>query len=355
MIRGRKLYLNLYTFLVGPPGSGKTTAVIAARELLTRVQSIKLAPSKVTPEKFINLLSKSNAVEVKDGAVQQHVSFAVFCNELGVFVRPGDRDFTFILTDMYDCPDVFSYETITRGQDKIENLYINLIGGITPVSLASVIGDESIGMGFTARIFFIYAAAPTITDPFDVPLGSDAGPLVHDLELINMLGGHFSFSPDAMAAVREWYAKDLAPAPADPRFAEYNPRRLTHWIKLSAIRSASRSQDKIIEAIDCAKAKADLLEAEKFMPAAFSALGANPLNVAVQNAHKWLMIQAAITKQAVPESALRAQLMKDVPIQYLDTAVEAMLNGGLASHLGGAKPNRFIMPKTSLAVPAGNS
>lgn len=354
MIRGRKLYLNLYTFLVGPPGGGKTTAVIAARDLLTRVQSVKLAPSKVTPEKFINLLSKSNSVEVKNGQVSQHVSFAVFCNELGVFVRPGDRDFTFILTDMYDCPDVFSYETITRGQDKIENLFINLLGGITPVSLASVIGDESIGMGFTARIFFIYAADPVVTDPFDVPLGADAGSLVHDLELINMLAGHFSFSPDAMAAVREWYAAGLTPVPADPRFAEYNPRRLTHWIKLSALRSASRSQDAIIEAIDCAKAKADLLEAERFMPSAFASLGANPINTAVGNAGKWLMIQYAITKAGVPESALRAQLMKDIPLQYIDHAIEAMLNGGLAMHMGGAKPNRFLYPKNPVTVSPGN-
>src|SRR5262245_21413440 len=116
VIRGRQLFLNLYIFLVDPPGTGKTTAIDAARQLLVHVQAIKLAPSKVTPEKFLKILSKANSVEVKDGEVLQHVSFAVLCNELGVFVRPGDRDFPIILTDLYDCPPVFSYETISRGQ-----------------------------------------------------------------------------------------------------------------------------------------------------------------------------------------------------------------------------------------------
>lgn len=346
VLRGRKLFLNLFTFLVGPPGTGKTTAIWAAREILVRVSSVKLAPDKVTPEKFINILSHSSSVELKNGEVSQHVSVAILSNELGVFVRPGDRDFPPILTDLYDCPATYSYSTISRGDDRFENLYINLLGGVTPKSLASIIGPDGLGKGFTARVFFIFAESLIPTDPFDTPRVGNVEPLVHDLELINMLTGHFSFTMDAMAYIREWLADNMAPIPADPRFEEYGPRRLTHWIKLSALRAAARRQDKIIQVADCESAKKDLLEAERYMPAAFEAFGANPLNDAAQGAAKWVMIQRAITKAPISETALRTYLMRSgVSLQYLDVVIEAMVFGGLIMEFGGKRPNRNFEPR----------
>ena len=346
VLRGRKLYLNLYIFLVGPPGTGKSTALEAARNIVVQIPSIKLSPTKVTAEKFINLLSKANSVEIVNGEVSQHVSFSAFCSEIAVFIPPGDRGFTATLTDLYDCPNYWSYETISRGKDAIENLFVNFSGGVTPTTLATIVSDATIGSGFSARVLFIYAEEGIKTDPFDVLKTVEHKDFVHDLELVNMLKGPFSHSLGAMKIFRDWYTDGMSPAPADSRFAEYNPRRFTHWMKLAAIRCASRSNEMIVSEEDVLSAKADMLEAESFMPTAFASIGANPINQALEHTRHWMMIEHATKNTAIPESDLRKRLMTQVPLQYVDQSIELLLSSGYAMHLGGTKPNRFIVPKS---------
>lgn len=354
-MRGRELYLNLYVWFVGPPGTGKTTAIDYARRLVVQVSPIKLTPTKVTKEKFVNIMSKAGSVEIINGNAFQHASYSAFCSEIIVFVPPGDRDWTNVLTDLYDCPAYWSAETISRGTDQVENTFLNILGGITPVLLGSVIPESSIGSGFTSRILFIFAAERVHTDPFDVPPGIESSAFVHDLELVNMLRGPLTYTPEAMETIRDWDSKDMAPAPADSRFADYNSRRLAHWVKLSCLRCISRSDEMTISKDDVLKAKADLLEAEAEMPRAFASIGANPLNLALDHVHKWMMIQYAITKTGVPEAQLRQKLISQIPLQYVDYAVEQLLSSALAMHLGGTKPNRFFIPKNPLTVPRRES
>lgn len=345
VLRGRQLYLNLFTFLVGPPGTGKSTAIEQARDIVVQIPSIKLSPTKVTAEKFINLMSKAVDVKIMNGTPFQHTSFSAFCSELAVFINPGDRTFTTTLTDLYDCPAYFAYETISRGKDAIENTFLNIAGGITPTMLASIITDNTIGMGFSARVLCIYAKEGTKTDPFGIPTVEENRAFLHDLELVYMLKGEFTLTLPAMTMMREWYNEDMPPVPADSRFAEYNPRRFTHWLKLSAIRCASRSDEMIISAEDVSKAKADLLEAESFMPDAFASIGANPINTALEHTRQWMMITYAANKKGIVESELRKRLMTQIPLPYVDQAIDMLISSGHATHIGGAKPNRFLIPK----------
>ena len=318
----------------------------AARKILVQIPEVKLSPTKVTAEKFINLLSKAGDVKIVNGVPFQHISFSAFCSELVVFVTPGDRIFAATLTELYDCPDYFSYETISRGKDAIENVYFNLVGGITPVSLANVITDATLGTGFSARILCIFAEGGKPTDPFTKPPVHEQKDFVHDLELIYMLKGQFSLTLEAMTIMRDWMNEGMPPVPADSRFAEYNPRRFTHWYKLSAIRCAARCGDMLISDQDVLAAKADLLEAEKFMPAAFASIGANPINIALEHTRHWMVIQYALRKTGIPESELKQRLMTQIPMQYVDYAVDLLISSGHATHLGGAKPNRFLIPRT---------
>jgi len=354
VVRGRELYPNLFAILVGPPGVGKTTVIRAAREILIQLPSIQVSPTMVTKERFINLMTKAQTVEVRDGAMTSHVSYNAICDEFAVFLRPGDQQFSFVLTDLFDCPTVFEYETITRGKDRIENVYLNILGGITPKSLASVIGQEAIGMGFTARLFLIYAEEQHHTDPFSVQVLADYSPLVRDLEIIHQLRGAFSFTTEAMEFVRDWYNKGMSPVPADSRFAEYNPRRLTHWLKLGLLRCASRCNERRIEAIDLARAKEDLLEAELLMPKAMESIGANPLQTAISGATKWLAVQYMIRKQPIPEMQLRQHLIREVPPQYLDSTIEMMVSSGTLVSIGGSKPSRLFTPGAQSVIAISN-
>lgn len=330
--------------LVGPPGSGKGTAIHLMRDLVLQLPSINVSPTMTSKEKFINILSKNQNVEVKDGQIETHVSYNAFIDEMGVFIRPNDLEFTLVLTDLYDCPKVFTYETISRGLDRAENVYLNILAGVTPVSLAKIIGPTAIGAGFTARLMMIYCDQETISDPFSErqeEAASDKS-LVRDLEIIHSLSGEFVFEPDAMAEARRWFSEKMLPIPMDSRFAEYNPRRFTHWMKLATLRAASRSNDMKITLQDLQRARDDLLEAERFMPQAMSSIGANPLNDAIREAHKWATMQILITKGSLPEGNLRAHLQPNVPVQYMDATINQMLSSGLLTVIGGDRPNRLL-------------
>ena len=60
------------------------------------------------------------------------------------------------LTDLFDCRELpWKYRTKGRGDNTIENLYLNLLAATTPDSLASSLPALAIGGGLTSRILFI--------------------------------------------------------------------------------------------------------------------------------------------------------------------------------------------------------
>lgn len=350
ILRGRELYQNIYTVLVGPPGSGKTTAIRAMREILLKLPSIHVSPTMTSKEKFINLMSKAVSIEMVEGGIFNHVSYNALCDEFAVFLRPGDAEFGFVLTDLYDCPNVFEYQTITRGTDRIEHVYLNVLGGATTKGLSEIIGSQALGLGFTARLFFVCADGGLHIDPFAEPPKVDPAALVSDLESIHKLRGPFSFSPSAIEEVRNWYAEGMPPIPDDPRFAEYLPRRLTHWIKLSAIRSASRHQGMLIDVEDLAKARADMLEMEKEMPLAFENFGANPAVEAIRQVKRWFIVQYMVGQKApIPEREVINKLMPHIPPQYLQTTCDSMVSSGILASMGGSRGDRLFVPGPNIS------
>ena len=340
----------MFGLLVGDPGVGKTTAIRFIRDLLLKVQTVRMTPAMITKEKFIETMTTSHRTHVTFASpkgVQPyiHSSVAVPLDEFSNFLRPKDFDFMSVLTELFDCGEVFENATMMRGVSRIEHVYLSLLGATTPKTLATIFGDQSFGMGFTSRLFMIHSNEKRLLPLFAVRQPPDMKHLEHDLKMIHELSGEFNLAEDAMFEVEKWHAAGMPPIPQDSRFAEYLPRRIIHWLKLSLIFCASRTDSKIIEMSDINRARELLLETERSMPKALEHVGQNPLAEAIKNTHRWIAVKYAESKQPISEERVRRVLVQEIPIQFHATAIETLIAGGYVHVFGNnTAPDRLFIP-----------
>lgn len=332
LIQGEPMFCNLFTVLVGPPGVGKTRAIRMGTKLLATLPDFALSANSITREKFLDKVAGSLKMNsFPDGRIESQTAFACYLDELSSFIRANDLDFMTMLTDLYDSPKVWLYETLSRGTTRIENLHLSLCGGITPKAIQRNWGEGAIGLGFTARLNMVYSEESKPIDLFGVREEPDFTPFAKDLKSIWELGGPFLTTPEAAKLLQEWVSAGMPPIPSDSRFAEYNPRRSIHWLKLCMLYCVAESNDLIIRPQHIEQAKETLLEMEAMLPLAFEHMGANPMLAAINSLHQWLKVEYAISKKALPEFRVRRKLMADVPPQYVDASISELINSGMVT------------------------
>lgn len=343
LIQGEKLFANFYTILVGPPGVGKTRAIRFGSALLSQLREFSLSPDSLSRERLIeNLSNCTKIVADKQGKFSSQTAYACYLDELSTFIRANDIDFMTLLTALFDNPKVWTYQTLSRGEAKIENLFLSICGGITPKSIQRNWGEGAIGMGFTARLNMIYSEEAKPMDLFGVKIEATLEHLLHDLTTIYNLNGQFSVTKDAMRELQSWVSDGMPPIPADTRFAEYNPRRSLHWLKLCMAYSVAESNELIITSEHVARAKETLLEYEAVLPLAFEHMGQNPLLHALTSLHQWLKIEHTIAKAPVIEARLRRRLLADVPPQYIESALKEFVESGMATVVPTQKGKGYV-------------
>lgn len=348
---GRPLYPNLFAMLVGPPGGGKTIAIKAGKELIQKLPSVKLAPNIVTKEKFIRLMMQAGLGVSSDQSQDMDLSklldytcaYGAFIEELGTFIRK-DEEFIRVLTDLYDSHDgPWRYETKSSGVDILRKIYLNLVGGITPASLADDLGDIALNMGFFSRFLLVFSDHKPYVDPFATDGEMDSAALLHDLEIISRLEGRFAVVPAARDIIREKLRNGLKPLPEEARLASYNARRELHWIKMAMIQSLAKRSTLEITAEDVDSAWEFLLRLEKDMPKALEFFGGNSTAAVVRSIFRWAKVIYGPKKNLIPESLIRQQLVRDIPPQYHDQTIQMMI---LAQYFfaTGQAPARMFSP-----------
>jgi hypothetical protein len=343
ILNGGTIFPNLFVALVGPPGLGKTLAISPVRNMLARIETVKLSPAKLSAEKFIGLLSKTTRIIPleKDPFFSQS-AYAVFLSELSTFIRPNDIDFMTVLTDLYDCPTSWTYATIARDSERLENVFLSILGGITPKALAANFGSASIGMGFTARVNMIFSEDFKAPDLFGVQELPDMQTYQEDLQHMATLSGCFKFSRETMEEFQSWVSSGMAPIPSDGKLQEYLPRRWLHLAKLCMIYSIAESDRLFIELHHYKKAKQTLLEAEAVLHQALEYMGSSNVIEALRNVHSWMMAEYNKTKSAISETKLKHKLLFDVPPQNLNSTIIELVSSGYATVVGTGPDRKYI-------------
>lgn len=315
------IYPNMYVVLVSPPGKcKKSTAMAIARRRLAHVPGINFTVDSTSRERLIQDLSQVY--------VDGHSSMTAYSSEFASLVATSQMDMIAFLTDIFDSPDEWTHKTKGGGTNKIKSPYLNLIAGTTPDWIARAMPLDTIGIGLTSRIVFVYADTPRASNPFPELSDSQrtlATLLEEDLQDIAGMQGEFKFSPEAKELYIEWYKnRRSVDDHTDPRLAGYYERKPIHLLKLCMIVSASRCSDMEISTGDYLGALHLIEQVEQDMPHVFAFVGRNPLNVAYEDAMVLLLSQ--------PEGVTKGELMDafkhNVRKEELDEVLDTLMTIG---------------------------
>lgn len=274
----RRHYPNMYVVLVGHSGIRKGTAVYPAERLLRKVR-VHLASETTTREGLIRELRKSYSTEHVP-KVNPHCSLTIFSEELTVFLGYNNVQLMMDLTQWFDCKDEWTYNTKDETlRDEIKGVWVNLLGATTPRMIRLSMPTDAIGGGLTSRMIFVFEDRPAAPVIFPFKTQEQAGlEMMLEDDLASMhseIMGQFLFTEEMLTEYALW-REGLKPKFLGTQFEAYDTRRPIHHLKLSAILSASRGNDKTITKADFLRAQEIFSMTERKMAQTFAGVGESP-------------------------------------------------------------------------------
>lgn len=190
---GKKLFPNLYTLIIGPPGRfRKSTAIMQAKEAADSAH-VDVYPHEATVEQlYASMASRvceetevdvgggrtksvATAWEGEPSGIIYHSEFSRYLSASSKSYMQDSRSF---FTDLYDGGHLIR-ETKSKGKYYIKNPAISLLCGVTPASLKRSITRGDIEDGFLSR-FLIIMQPPE--NPCQYELHIDEDPTYVDLK-----------------------------------------------------------------------------------------------------------------------------------------------------------------------------
>lgn len=327
---GSHLYPNVFCFLVGHAGVGKTRSIIASKKYYLETPDPLAAPTSMTASSLIDALAKSKRtiVRMPEGPLEYNTTY-ITADELGAFMHEHDKEAIAVLSAFYDPTP---YGQTRRGNDlsiKIKSPQVNLICGTTPSNLMSFMPDVAWEQGFTSRIIMVFSDERTIGDDFadiDTTLNPD---LIHDLQRIATLVGGFQVTPAYREAVNNWRAVGEPPVPNHPKLIHYCTRRRVHLYKLSMLSAIDRSDTLLLTVDDFNRAMGWLTEAESTMPDIFKAGAGNADAKAMDEIYHFVLTTANVLKGPVPERKIINFAKNLIPLGSLERVINMMQRAGM--------------------------
>jgi len=338
-----KIFPNFYIALVGPPGGRKGTAMKIGKSMLIDID-IPLGSDCITRAALVQEFEsvQENFVDT-DGIDHVHSSLSVFSEEFVVFLGEQNPDMVITLTDLFDCPRVWRYTTKNKGKSNLENVWLNLIGAITPSLLHNKVTLEAIGGGLMSRTIFVVEQGKSklVPHPFltkDEELLYEH--LLSDLGEIATLQGPFKMTEECLLTYQQWYLKGIE-AVNDPKFDGYNERRSLHARKLAMIMSACRTNDMIINVEDWERGLGLLELVEPKMHLAFAGIGKAEHSKVMHD----VMAYIAVTHEASWKEIL-SRFRYDVLADDLTSIMKVLREIGVVTEhgVGSNRSYKYIKP-----------
>ena len=313
------LYPNMYIVLVGPAGRcKKSTAMRIGKSVFREIPGVDFTADSTTRERLIQDLATSH----KDG----QSPLTAHSSEFASLLTSSQMDMVVFLTDIYDCPLEWSHKTKTGGTQKIKAPYLNLLGATTPEWIARAMPLDTIGIGLTSRIIFVYQDTPRMKKA--MPELSAAQLQLHemlkqDLAHISTLHHEYKFDTEAKEFYEAWdMAHLMKPNESnDPRLNGYYERKPMHMIKLAMIVAASSRDDNILTVRDLENSISLFDRIEPMMTKVFMNVGKNPLTADIEDTFATLLSSAEGCSLGELLDRFKHSVRKEELIEVLDTLV----------------------------------
>lgn len=321
-----RLYPNLFVFLVGPPGVGKTQAINPMSVLLRKSGSTLLAPNDVTKQSLLDCLAESARGGVVDGKPFDFHYSTVIVRELANFMSKYDLELTGILTDLYDCPAANEEKKRSHLKGKMLPFPgLNLLVGTATENLGTTITPEMWGSGFMARVLIIFNADIIVPkDMFaeDIMDEARAQAIIAGLSRVGKMSGPMAWTPPARAMIQTLRENPSEGAPLHNRLAHYITRRWLHLAKLCMIAALSRHSMTVTD-VDFDLAFHWLTQAETFMPEVFKDMVQHQDGqIYADMRMHFFQLHLANNRKAVPANMIFEWLSKRVPSYTVERMVK---------------------------------
>jgi len=311
---------NMYTMLIGVPGTRKSTAIKLMKKVLTVAGYENFSADKTSKEKFlldlheqleeegdISSLMDSNLWGDDDASSKAPAEMYVAADEFNDFIGSGNIEFISLLGSLWDYEGTYTSKIKNGKSVSIPNPTINILGGNTSAGFSIAFPTEILGQGFFSRLLLIYGE-PTgrkITFPKQ-PSPEERNALATYMRAIkDTCRGAAVLSQKAETLLdkiyTQWTSLD------DVRFENYSNRRFTHLLKLCLIVSAARLSKEVSEE-DVIHANTVLAHTEHLMPKALGEFGKSRYSDVSQ---KIITILERATKP-VPATQLIKEIHSDV-------------------------------------------
>lgn len=298
-----RIFPNIYTMLMGNPGTRKSTAINRSRKIIAAAGYEHFAHEKTSKEKFLMDLAdlpdipewqmlaadKKKAASPLTGfaelmaksvgsktiaTTQEPREVYIVADEFNEFVGPGNIEFLSMLGVLWDWDrdEPYKYRTKTSKSIEIFQPTVSICSGNTHASFQAAFPPASVGQGFMSRLLLIYGERPRMRLAFPEAPEPHIVKLLTDklLDIRRKVTGPAQIDKGAREALTHIYAtwQELD----DNRFQHYSSRRHTHLLKCCLLMAASRCSTTITN-YDVIYANSVLAYAEALMPKAMGEFG----------------------------------------------------------------------------------
>ncbi len=328
------LYPNLYVFLVGPPGVGKTVLTNRIHELWRNLDGQHIAATSVSKASMIDELRDAERRIIKPNCTPSIVAFnstKISSNELAVLIPSYENDFMNTLTDIYDCFEFSERKRTKDLQFVIESPQINMVAGTTPSFLASLLPEGAWDQGFLSRTMLVYSGEVVLSPLFgnDNVDAKKWKTLADDLVKVGDMFGKMELTKETVDAIEAFHASGGEPRPEHPKLVHYCTRRSAHLMKLCMVACASAGETLEISIEHYRTALDWLLEYETFIPDIFKSMAVGGDSRAIQDC--WHFAYQIFIKENKPivEARIINFLQERVPAHSVFRILEVMVKAGI--------------------------
>jgi hypothetical protein len=273
--------------------------------LLKESKCSNILSDRITMEYVLEKLSKGFPILLPGTTpgtfkVATEAQALLVATELSVFITASQFAIT-ALTDLWEAKEgEYGYGTRGKGEWNINSPCVSLFAGSAEEYLVKSIPAEAVGLGFTRRVNFVYAAKSGRRIPFPMPDGFMCQiDLTDDLKAISNMRGEFRFAEDVKPKFEKYYNESEMSEYDDRATAVYKTSRWVQAIKVAMCLSASRDDSLIITLKDWNKAEQLVNKVVDDTKYVFRAVGTSDLVAASDKVLRFLELRGYASKAEI--------------------------------------------------------